>query len=252
VKRLWAQQTLAFSVVIIVVMSTVAILVNRSAIQEFRQYITLRDVRGMTGSGVEELVAYYQQRGSWEGVESLLAEGVTFSDDRSGILLGATSPEIGPEEKAKQPDVLLTDAVGRVVFDSDGRRQGEQLTRRELVNAWPIVATDDVDVDVDVDDTNEPIGYLLLFFSVAKPVEDLEQRFLNRVEQVLFAGTALAVVSMLIVGALLNRRLNAPLQRLAVAARAVAAGDLGQRVETAGSIEVAQVGQAFNEMTAAL
>ena len=71
-------------------------------------------------------------------------------------------------------------------------------------------------------------------------------------EQVLFAGTALAVVSMLIVGALLNRRLNAPLQRLAVAARAVAAGDLGQRVETAGSIEVAQVGQAFNEMTAAL
>jgi len=72
------------------------------------------------------------------------------------------------------------------------------------------------------------------------------------VEQVLFAGTALAVVSMLIVGALLNRRLNAPLQRLAVAARAIAAGDLGQRVETAGSIEVAQVGQAFNEMTAAL
>ena len=119
---------------------------------------------------MEELVAYYQQRGSWEGVESLLAEGVTFSGDRSGILLGATSPEIGPEEKAKQPDVLLTDAVGRVVFDSDGRRQGEQLTRRELVNAWPIVATDDADVG----DTNEPIGYLLLFFSVTKHVGDLE------------------------------------------------------------------------------
>jgi len=109
-------------------MSTVAILVNRSAIQAFRQYSTLRDMRGMTGRG-EELVAYYQQRGSWEGVESLLAEGVTFSDDRSGILLGATSPEIGPEEKAKQPDVLLTDADGQVVFDSNGELQGEQLSR---------------------------------------------------------------------------------------------------------------------------
>jgi two-component system OmpR family sensor kinase len=51
---------------------------------------------------------------------------------------------------------------------------------------------------------------------------------------------------------LLNRRLNAPLQRLADAARAVAAGDLDQQVEAGGSIEVAQVGQAFNEMTAAL
>jgi two-component system OmpR family sensor kinase/two-component system sensor histidine kinase BaeS len=57
---------------------------------------------------------------------------------------------------------------------------------------------------------------------------------------------------MLVVGALLNRRLNAPLQRLAAAARAVAAGDLGQQVESGGSIEVAQVGRAFNEMTAAL
>jgi two-component system OmpR family sensor kinase/two-component system sensor histidine kinase BaeS len=106
--------------------------------------------------------------------------------------------------------------------------------------------------DADVDNTNEPIGYLLLFFSYTKPVGDLEQRFLDRVEQVLFIGTALAVVSMLVVGALLSRRLNAPLQRLAAAARAVAAGDLGQRVESGGSIEVAQVGQAFNEMTAAL
>ena len=42
------------------------------------------------------------------------------------------------------------------------------------------------------------------------------------------------------------------MQRLAAAARAVAEGDLDQQVETEGSIEIAQVGQAFNEMTAAL
>ncbi len=247
-RRLWVQQTLAFSVVIIVVMSTVAILINRSAGQEFRQYITLRDMRGGIGSGREELVAYYQQRGTWEGVQSMLAEGVYFNANRTGILLGATSDDIGSEEREKEADVLLADADGRVVFDSDGELQGQQLSRRELATAWPIVATDDADVD----GTNEPIGYLLLFFSVTKPVGDLEQQFLDRVEQVLFAGTALAVVSILVVGALLNRRLNAPLQRLAAAARAVAAGDLGQRVETGGSIEVAQVGRAFNEMTAAL
>jgi two-component system OmpR family sensor kinase/two-component system sensor histidine kinase BaeS len=60
------------------------------------------------------------------------------------------------------------------------------------------------------------------------------------------------VILILAVGALLNRRLNVPLQRLAAAAQAVAAGDLEQQVEAGGSIEVAQVGQAFNEMTASL
>jgi two-component system OmpR family sensor kinase/two-component system sensor histidine kinase BaeS len=68
----------------------------------------------------------------------------------------------------------------------------------------------------------------------------------------LLVGTALAVITILVVGALLNHRLNAPLQRLATAARAVAAGDLRQQVEVGGSVEVAQVGQAFNEMMAAL
>ena len=56
----------------------------------------------------------------------------------------------------------------------------------------------------------------------------------------------------LVVGAFLNQHMNAPLQRLADAARAVAAGDLNQQVEVGGSTEVAQVGQAFNEMTTAL
>jgi len=116
------------------------------------------------------------------------------------------------------------------------------LSRGEIANAWPITETDD----------GEVIGYLLLFFSITEPVGRLEQQFLDRVEQVLLVGTALAVISMLVVGALLNRRLNAPLQRLVAAARAVAAGDLGRQVEAGGSIEVAQVGQAFNEMTAAL
>jgi len=241
VKRLWVQQTLAFSVVIIVIMSTVAIWINTSAVAEFRKYVTLRDVQG-PGSGVQELVEYYQRRGSWEGVESLLAEGVYFSADGMGIRLGATLAEIGADEKRRTPNVLLADADGRVVFDSDGKVKGNLLSRSDLDNAWPITETDD----------EEPIGYLLLFFSVTKPMGELEQRFLDRVEQMLFVGTALAVISMLVVGALLNRRLNAPLQHLAAAARAVAAGDLGQQVATGGSIEVAQVGQAFNEMTSAL
>jgi len=241
VKRLWVQQTLAFSVVIIVIMSAVAIWINRSAGAEFRKYVTLRDVQ-MPSSGVQELAEYHQRQGTWDGVESLLAEGIYFDFDKQDILLGTTLAEGGAVEKTKRPDVLLTDASGRIVFDSDGKVKGKQLSRRELAIALPITETDD----------GEVIGYLLVFYRYTEPLGKLEQQFLDRVAQILLAGTALAVISIPIISALLSRRLNAPLQRLAVAARAVAAGDLDQQVEAGGSVEVAQVSQAFNEMTAAL
>ena len=243
-KRLWVQQTLAFSVVVIVTMGAIAIWINQSANAEFRKYITLREIQTL-GSGMQELVEYHQQGGSWEGVESLLAEGVFFSADDKGILFGATLAETGrptEREKMRQPDVLLADASGRVVFDSTRRDKGRSLSRNERANAWPIMEADD----------GEVIGYLLLFFRVDVPLGELEQRFLDGVEQALLVSTASAVILILVIGALLNRRLNAPLQRLAEAARAVAAGDLDQQVEAGGSTEVAQVSQAFNEMTAAL
>ncbi len=247
-KRLWVQQTLAFGVVVSVIMGAVAIWINQSANAEFRKYITLREVR-VPGSGVQELVEYYQRRGSWQDVESLLAEGVSLGYDGKGMLLGATLAETGlPEKAMKQPDVLLADAGGRVIFDSTGKGKGQLLDRREMAYAWPITQTDDGDVADEV----HPIGYLLLFYPVNALLSEQEQQFLDRVQEILLVGTSLAVILILVVGALLNRRLNAPLQRLAAAARAVAAGDLDQQVEAGGSVEVAQVGRAFNEMTAAL
>jgi two-component system OmpR family sensor kinase len=242
VKRLWVQQTLAFSIVVIVAMGAVVVWINQTTSTEFRKYITLREVR-MLGSGMQELVDYYQRGGTWEGVESLLAEGVFFSGDEKGIVFGATSAgSVGPKEKPRQPDVQLADAADRVIFDSTGEGKDQLLDKREIGSGWPITEADDGD----------PIGYLLLFYPVTEPLDEREQQFLDRIEYLLLISAALAVVLIVVVGALLNRRLNAPLQRLAAAARAVAAGNLDQQVEPGGSIEVAQVGQAFNEMTVSL
>ncbi len=239
-KRLWVQQTLAFSLVVIVTMGAVVLWINRTTSAEFRKYITVRDLVA-PGSGVEALVAYYQDRGSWEGVDNLLEKGVYLSPDRKGLLLAGTLAEIGPEEEEKRADVLLADADGRIIFDSTGKRTGRRL-QEERRYVWPLTETDD----------GEALGYLVVFFDFIAPLDPQEQRFLDRVEHLLLVSTALAVGLIVVLGALLNRRLNAPLQRLAAAARAVAGGDLDQRVESGGSIEVAQVGRAFNEMTAAL
>ena len=239
-RRLWVQQTLAFSLVVIVTMGAVVVWINQTTVREFRKYITVKDLQ-VLGSGGLELVALYEQRGSWDGVESLLAEGVYFGDKWRGIRLGATLAEIGPDEKMRRLEALLADADGTVVFDSAGRATGQPFGREREYSS-PITATD----------TGEVIGYLVVYYPYAEPLDPREQGFLDRVESLLLINTALAVILMLIVGAFLSRRLNAPLRRLAGVARAVAAGDLDQQVEAGGSVEIAQVGQAFNEMTSAL
>jgi two-component system OmpR family sensor kinase/two-component system sensor histidine kinase BaeS len=99
----------------------------------------------------------------------------------------------------------------------------------------------------------EVIGYLLLSLPGDwERLGNLEQQFLGRMQQILLVGAAVAVGGGLAIGAILSRRLTAPLQRLAVAARAVAAGDLNQWVKGEGSAEMIEVAQAFNEMTRAL
>jgi two-component system OmpR family sensor kinase/two-component system sensor histidine kinase BaeS len=245
-KHLWVQQTLVFSAVVILVMGLSAAWISQSALAEFRKYITLREITAPEPA-VDELAAYYARRDSWEGVSSLLAQGIYFGRDRS-IFLGETLSESEKQRQAdKRPGVQLADASGRVIYDSEGRNVGKQLGRGELAYAFPIVG-----VETDTTQSRRARGYLLLFFSVTGPLGEREQQFLDRVQRILLANTALAVVLILGVGALSSRRLNAPLQHLVDAAQAVAGGDLDQQVDIKGSVEVAQVGQAFNEMTAAL
>jgi hypothetical protein len=179
-KRLWVQQTLAFSLVVIVTMSAVAIWINQSATAEFRKYVTLGKMRTPGSSrqafqGLEELVAYYQQGGSWAGVDRLLRDGVYVSDDWQSIRLGMTLADDGRAGMLEtQPDVLLADADGRVVFDSAGKAIGKPLSRDEMANALPLTTPDDGSV----------VGHLLLFYPYTAPLGKPEVEYLNRVEQI--------------------------------------------------------------------
>jgi len=221
----------------------VAVLIRQTTDIEFRQYITHSGARA-SGTGIEKLAAYYQQEGSWEGVESLLGEGIFVSGPAAMSMPGMERRPGMPGMIGRRLDLLLADADGKVVFDSAGKATGQKLNFREQSRALPITA---------LDDDNQVIGYLLLALPDRRDgLGSLEQRFLDRLRGVLIAGAAVAVGLGLVASALLSRSLTAPLQRLAEAARAVAGGDLSQQVKVEGGAEVAKVAQAFNEMTSAL
>ena len=238
-KRLPVQMTLAFTLVAVVAVGTIAILVMRTTDTQFRRYITHSDMQA-SGSGLQQLAAYYQEQGSWEGVETLLGRAVILQSS-SGAAMPAASGRPGPGPE--RLDLVLADARGRVVYDSAGQATDTRLTRGERSRALPITDPDSGDL----------IGYILLSLPGAwDRLGALEQQFLERIQRILIVGATLAVAVGLALGAILSRGLTAPLERLARAARAVAGGDLGQRVELEGSAEMVEVAYAFNDMTAAL
>ena len=236
--RLWVRLTLAFALVILVAVGSVAILVRRATEMGFRQYIT-RSGMMASGSGMEELIAYYQREGSWEGVGSLLAEGVLISRPTGNSW---RARELPPRMIKGRLAVILADARGKVVFDSTRQATDRQLSSRERDNALSITEPD----------SGKVIGYLLIALPRPEMLGSLEQRFLQRLQNLLLIVAALAVCLGLIAAAVLSRSLTAPLQRLVTAARAVAARDFSHRVRTGGSAELAEVSRSFNEMAAAL
>jgi len=248
-KRLWVRLTFAFGLVVLVAMGAIGFVINRTTDVEFRQYITRSDMQA-SGRGVEQLVNYYVQKGSWEGVDQLFSGTVWLS----GGLVSPSTSSVGVARDGTtiigtrdgppmQVEVLLADARGQIVYDSTGEAEGRRLKSRDKQGASAITLPEDGIV----------IGYLLI--SVSGPsgrLGGLEQAFLSRIQRVLLIGGALTVGLVVVVGAVLSRGLTAPLQRLAAAAREVAKGHLGQKVLVEGSPEVAEVGRAFNEMTSAL
>jgi signal transduction histidine kinase len=237
--RLRVQLILAFTLVVLIAVGAIAVLFIRTTDTQFRRYITNSGMRA-SGSGLQQLIAYYEQQGNWEGVDSLLGQGVYVSGPGT---ISMPAGDWHPGRPGGQLDVVLADAGGRVVYDSTGRAEGKKLKSGEKSQALPITQGDEEEV----------IGYLLLSFPGERDgLGGLEQRFLDQMQQILIIGAALAVGVGLALGALLSRGLTAPLQRLAAAARAVAAGDLSQRVQVEGSDEMVDVAQAFNEMTSAL
>ena len=76
--------------------------------------------------------------------------------------------------------------------------------------------------------------------------------FLGSVDRSLLMATILVAAMSLVATWTLTRRMAGPIEELRAAARDLSAGNLGRRVDTGGSDEIAELGQSFNAMAAEL
>jgi two-component system OmpR family sensor kinase len=222
--RLWVRLSLAFSVLVLAWVATIALIAVSITHTGVRQYL-LFELLQVPGGLVDELAGYYQTRQSWEGVETLLAGAQS------------TLPMVGPGERLA---LSLADARGEIVYHSDEENAARRMSRAEQAGALPVRVG------------GQTVGYLRLELVPADRAESHRRFFLELMSRVLLAVAAIGGLLGVLFSVLVGRGLAAPLNRLAGAARAIGAGDFSRRAELAGSDEVIELARSFNEMAAAL
>lgn len=72
---------------------------------------------------------------------------------------------------------------------------------------------------------------------------------MNRIKQILFSGTAIALALTALLGIILSNMITAPIKEITRKASAMAEGNFNQKVAVLTSDEIGQLGNAFNDMT---
>jgi two-component system, OmpR family, sensor kinase len=242
--RLWVRLTLAFALVAVIGIGLASMLANLAISNEFRSFVGRSEATSQSSDLATKLVSYYSAHQSWNDVGTIL---IPARPPQGGASQGGASQSGGPQPGSLQPDrfgpplsLIVADANGAIVFDSSQRRVSEALSQAERDAATALKEQD------------QTIGYLVFTPGPVATLRPTEQFFIDQVRQNLVVAALIATAIGAVLGLLFSRTLTRPLNRLVTAARAIAAKDLTHRVEPGGTIEVANVAYAFNDMAASL
>ena len=196
---------------------------------------------------------YYTQQGSWAGVEGMLDNTVTSTtSDRSGWMTGPGMMGEGLMEwmggwflVARNTGpladrVVILDPSGEVVIDTGGAILHEWHPSDHLVDAVPV-------------NVEEEIVGLVLVGSMIEPIlNPADEDFLRSVNlSILITAISVGLLA-LVLGSLLFRQITSPLRSLSQTAQAIAAGQLGRRVDIKTGDEIGQLAKSFNYMAESL
>lgn len=221
--------TLAFLVVSLSGIGVVAILAGRATADEFGHFIFSENREALAA----QLEDYYRAYGTWDGVDAALSPG------GMGGMMGPGAG--GPMHGAMMGGgFAVADASGRVVAAGVGHRLGERLSETDLAQGTPLKAD------------GRLVGTLIAGRSAFGMMSPAGTEFLARVNRALLLGVIGVGGAALILGLVLASALTRPLRELTNAARAIARGQLEQKVRVRSRDELGELAGAFNQMSADL
>ncbi len=227
---------LAFALTSLAGIGLAALFVRQFVATEFDAFVLTQRRDAL----VSELGAYYALNGSWEGVGA--AVSLTSSvpappgDDPRAR---RDSPGQRGDTDPGQVGFMLADAGGTIVLAPADFMLGRQARPEELAAGAPVV------VD------GATVGTLV---TLGPPPgrNPAELRYLARTDLALGLAALGAVAVALLLGYLLARLITRPVRDLTRAAKAIAAGDLEQRVTVRSRDEIGLLASQFNAMSSDL
>jgi two-component system sensor histidine kinase BaeS len=216
--------TLAFVFIGLTGSMLVAVIVGYRTQAAFDQFILNRDQQIM----VENLLAYYQANGSWQGVEELIQRG-----------WGHQPPMAqGPELNRNWSSFKLVGQDGRVVYSLRSEELGMAVDSKELERAIQLKVN------------NEPAGWLVLMRTTREWTPNTpEGAFLRNVNSATLVSALVALVLALILGSLLAYTLTRTIREMREATEEIAQGNLGKQVVVRSHDELGELAISFNKMS---
>jgi two-component system sensor histidine kinase BaeS len=213
--------SLAFFLIGIIGAVLVAFLVGLRTRSEFDRFLSEHDQAIL----LRALEDYYTTHGSWAGVSETLARD--------------------PRLDFYSSRVALVDAQHKVVLGHDNLVPGQSVSDNTLAGSAPITVN------------GQTAGFLLVTSfgnNPARPADprQAEAAFLDQVNWAATISAGLAALIALILGIALARTLTQPLRELTAATKAMAAGQLDQRVTVRSRDEIGTLAASFNQMSADL
>jgi len=212
----------------------------------FARWVILREfdrlvVERAENTFVAGVQSYYEATGSWQGVEVFLnARRPFFVVLPPGQdMMHRQMARRGQMHEPVPPVFALADQDGVIIVPAGQYQAGERVGADVLRQGIQVL------VDGQVVGTVLPTGR-------APEMVPQEIRYLARISYASFLAASLAVVIALVLGVFLAQRLSRPLRELTAATRAVARGELEQRVPVRSRDELGELAAAFNQMSADL
>lgn len=213
--------TLAFLLVGVIGASLVAVLVETRTRLQFDQYLSARDQAAL----VDLLATHYTTKGTWTGATNTIAADPSLARYAHDITLLDTNQLV---------------VIGRRPFVI-GQRPSDELLASEQA------------IQVD----NKVVGYVVFPSQTGGPLPppravEAERNFLAQLTWASGISAGAAVLIALLLGGLLALTLTRPVRELTAATKALARGQLGQKVPVRSQDEIGELARAFNQMSADL
>jgi signal transduction histidine kinase len=224
-RSLTLKLTLAFVLISIIGVALTAVIIRQRTQREFDQFVLNRYQANL----IFELAAYYEENGSWDGLDS--------------IVVRTPGPHPMRRFNVSAAPITLVDQEGTVRYSGLQHRAGQRLGQGQMAQAVP--------VDVD----GETVGWVQFAELPAQEfvlLETPESEFLANINQAVIFGTVAAMAVALLVGIFLARTISRPVREVTEATQIVAGGDLGYQVPVRTGDELGELAKAFNKMSADL